>query len=66
MGIMIITVIFFSYDRILPLGLVSYFVAGALIMKYRFNATGVDVIPNRKFWTSLPFLIKVYCNKKII
>ena len=29
-------------------------------MKYRYNATGTDIIPNKKFWIMLPGLIKVY------
>ena len=53
-------IFFFFYFRILPLGVISYFVAGALIMKYRYNATGTDIIPNKKFWIMLPGLIKVW------
>lgn len=45
--------------RIIPLGLATYFVIGAVMMKYRFNANGVDIIPNKGFWMTLPFLIKV-------
>ena len=51
--------LYIFYFSILPLGLVSYFVIGALIMKYRYNASGTDIIPNKKFWLSLPFLINV-------
>ena len=28
-------------------------------MKYRYQATGTDIIPNKGFWGQLPFLIKV-------
>lgn len=28
-------------------------------MKYRYNAAGTDVIPNKKFWMEFPLLIKV-------
>ena len=52
--------LYIFYFSILPLGFISYFVIGALIMKYRYNASGTDIIPNKKFWMSLPFLIKVW------
>ena len=29
-------------------------------MKYRYNATGTDIIPNKSFWVMLPGLIKVW------
>ena len=45
--------------RILPLGIIVYIVAGVLLMKYRYNAAGTDVIPNKKFWMEFPLLIKV-------
>lgn len=28
-------------------------------MKYRYNAAGTDVIPNKTFWMKFPVLIKV-------
>jgi len=28
-------------------------------MKYNYKATGSDIIPNKKFWMTLPFLVKV-------
>ena len=28
-------------------------------MKVRYDATGSDLVPNKDFWTSLPFLVKV-------
>ena len=40
-------------------GLVTYFIAGAVIMRVRFDATGADLIPNRSFWAALPGLIWV-------
>ena len=41
------------------LGVIVYFVAGAIIMKVRYDATGSDLIPNKSFWAALPFLVKV-------
>jgi hypothetical protein len=41
-------------------GLVGYFVVGALVMKFKFEKSGVEMIPNYKFWKDLPFLIKVF------
>ena len=43
----------------LLVGIVTYFVAGALIMKFHYQSTGTDIIPNKALWVSLPFLIKV-------
>ena len=40
-------------------GVISYFVAGALIMKLHYKATGTDIIPNKTFWFALPLLLKV-------
>lgn len=48
--------------RIIPLGIAIYIVAGVLIMKYHYNATGTDIIPNKAFWTKFPLLIKVKHN----
>ena len=28
-------------------------------MKFRYQATGSDLIPNKSFWTALPILVKV-------
>jgi hypothetical protein len=33
-------------------------VVGALVMKFKFEKSGVEMIPNYKFWKDLPFLIK--------
>lgn len=40
-------------------GIAVYFVMGMVIMRVKYNATGVDLIPNKAFWKSLPGLIKV-------
>jgi len=37
---------------------VPYLVVGALLMKYRYGASGWDVIPNRMLWVEVPELIK--------
>jgi len=39
--------------------MIVYFVVGMIIMKVKFEKTGTDIIPNKGFWTSLPFLVKV-------
>ena len=46
--------------------LLAYFIIGAVIMKLKFQATGLDIVPNKTLWFSLPFLIKVCCSKKLI
>ena len=33
-------------------------------MKVKFNAAGSDIIPNKAFWLSVPFLIKVRYKTK--
>ena len=43
----------------LLVGIITYFVAGALIMKFHYQATGTDIIPNKGLWSQFPFLIKV-------
>ena len=40
-------------------GIATYFVAGILIMKLHYKATGTDIIPNKKLWLALPIYIKV-------
>jgi len=40
---------------------VTYFITGMVIMKVKYEKTGSDIIPNKQFWMSLPFLIKVGC-----
>jgi hypothetical protein len=43
---------------LLIVGVVVYFVAGILIKKFKMGASGIDMIPNVGFWTSLPGLVK--------
>ena len=40
-------------------GVVVYFIVGAVIMKVRYQATGSELIPNKTFWMALPVLVKV-------
>ena len=55
--------LFFLYFFSFFVVLILYFVAGILFMKYKKEASGKDLIPNREFWTSLPGLVKVlWCN----
>jgi len=42
-------------------GLFVYFVAGALVLKYKFMKEGLDIIPNRDLWASIPGLVKDGC-----
>ena len=30
-----------------------------IIMRVKYDKTGTDIIPNKAFWISLPFLVKV-------
>jgi hypothetical protein len=39
-------------------GLAVYFIVGTLVMRFRFQAAGVEMIPNVSFWKDLPALIK--------
>ena len=48
----------FILNRII-VSLVAYFIIGALLMKFQFQASGTDVVPNKTFWIQLPLLIKV-------
>ena len=41
------------------LAVVVYFVAGMIIMRVKYNKTGCDVIPNKDFWFTLPYQVKV-------
>ena len=43
---------------------ILYFIIGGLIMKFKMQATGTDIIPQKRFWFGLPLLIKV-CLKAI-
>ena len=36
--------------------------AGVLIMKFLYKATGTDIIPNKKLWLAFPLLLKVMFN----
>lgn len=38
--------------------IVVYFVGGALFLKFARGAEGMDIIPNREFWSDLPTLCK--------
>lgn len=51
-----------TFNRLIA-GVISYFVAGALIMKFHYKATGTDIVPNKKFWFALPLLLKVCPTK---
>jgi len=53
---MYITITF--YCRLMVI-IILYFIIGSLIMKYSYKATGSDIIPNKKFWMTLPLLVKV-------
>ena len=39
--------------------MILYFSVGAVVMKYRYGASGSDIVPNKSFWVMLPFLVKV-------
>ncbi|KAL0483658.1 cation-dependent mannose-6-phosphate receptor [Acrasis kona] len=41
--------------------LVLYFIIGALVLKFKFQKTGVEIIPQVDFWKDVPFLIKDGC-----
>lgn len=41
------------------IGVVVYLVVGVIVMRVQYSAAGVDLIPNKAFWKSLPGLIKV-------
>ncbi|XP_065845841.1 uncharacterized protein [Oscarella lobularis] len=38
--------------------LIAYFVVGIMIMKFKMNAEGKEIIPQSAFWTAIPGLIK--------
>ena len=40
-------------------GLITYFVAGLLVMKFYKKASGTDIIPNKGFWITSTSLVKV-------
>lgn len=37
---------------------IIYIIVGMLVMKFKFQATGIEIIPNVHFWKELPFLFK--------
>ena len=41
------------------IGIFMYFVAGVLVMKLHYKATGTDIIPNKRLWLALSLLLKV-------
>ncbi len=41
-------------------GAVAYFIIGIVVMKLKFKAEGLEIIPNRKFWMDFPILVKVF------
>ncbi|KAL0482161.1 hypothetical protein AKO1_013330 [Acrasis kona] len=40
---------------------VLYFIIGALLLKFKFQKTGSDIIPQKEFWMDLPVLVKDGC-----
>ena len=54
-----ITLFTHGTDNSVLVGVASYFIIGAVVMKVKFQATGSDIIPNKMFWIALPGLIKV-------
>ncbi|KAL9647654.1 hypothetical protein ABK040_015144 [Willaertia magna] len=38
--------------------LMLYFIVGAILMKLKFQKTGLEIIPNIGFWKDIPFLLK--------
>jgi hypothetical protein len=40
-------------------GIAAYFIVGGLIMKFRYEKAGTDLIIHKLFWFALPGLIKV-------
>lgn len=43
---------------LLVFGVFFYFAMGMVVMRVKYNATGVDLVPNLAFWKNLPILIK--------
>ncbi len=43
--------------------LISYFAIGIVIMKFKYEKTGLDVIPNGNFWFAILSLVKVCHNE---
>ncbi|KAL9645489.1 hypothetical protein ABK040_000746 [Willaertia magna] len=38
--------------------LMLYFIIGAVLMKFKFQKAGIEIIPNVGFWKDIPFLLK--------
>ena len=49
----------YCYNHRLVILIVTYFVAGMIIMRVKYEKTGSDIIPNKEFWMALPFFVKV-------
>ena len=41
------------------LGFVLYLSFGATILKFYYGYEGINVLPNKEFWSNLPFLVQV-------
>lgn len=41
---------------------IPYVILGTLYMHYRVHATGLDVIPHREFWGSIPGNAALHCS----
>lgn len=39
--------------------LTTYFVLGALLLRFVRGARGIEIIPNFEFWRDLPYLVRV-------
>lgn len=48
------------------LGTLTYFIVGALVMKFYKGAKGKELIPNYGFWSELLLLIKVHHRKSCL
>ena len=46
------------YCRVV-LGFLTYFVVGAVILKFHYGFQGRNAIPNLEFWAELPYYVKV-------
>ena len=40
-------------------GVAGYFIVGMVLRKFIFHKEGSDIVPQKEFWMSFPFLIKV-------
>jgi hypothetical protein len=40
------------------IGVIAYFVTGAIVLNRKYGKTGPEMIPNKNFWVALPFLVK--------